>query len=306
MHQTGYAKDELVQKNLFELCSRDLSRQSRAIMMELLTRGEVRFETEKVKKDGALLPVEISARLAKIRDRTYIIATSRDISRRKREDRALRIANQKIQLMNIVAWHDIRNTVTGLRDSVELSKDRVMDKKQKKFMDCEKEVLRIIERQLQYTKEYQEMGTHSPQWVNLPQVLRMIVSFGEIGSLKFRMNLHDLELFCDPVIEKVFSHLIDNTRRHGERATEIHISCNETADGLLLIYADDGVGIPRERKKELFVRGAGPATGFSLYFIHDILEISDMTIRETGEPGTGVRFEISVPKGLYRAGRKDT
>jgi len=306
VHQTSYAKDELVQRNLFELCSRDLIRQSRAIMMELLTRGEVRFETEKVKKDGALLPVEISARLAKIRDRTYIIATSRDISRRKREDRALRIANQKIQLMNIVAWHDIRNTVTGLRDSVELSKDRVMDKKQKKFMDCEKEVLRIIERQLQYTKEYQEMGTHSPQWVNLPQVLRMIVSFGEIGSLKFRMNLHDLELFCDPVIEKVFSHLIDNTRRHGERATEIHISCNETADGLLLIYDDDGVGIPQERKKELFVRGAGPATGFSLYFIHDILEISDMTIRETGEPGTGVRFEISVPRGLYRAGRKDT
>ena len=305
-HQTGYTKDELVQKNLLELCSRDLIRQSRAIMMELLTRGEVRFETEKVKKDGGRLPVEISARLAKIRDRTYIIATSRDISRRKREERALRIANQKIQLMNIVAWHDIQNTVTGLRNQVELFKDQEMDKKQKKFMDSEKEVLRIIERQLQYTKEYQEMGTHSPQWVNLPQVLRMIVSFGEIGSLKFRMDLHDLELFCDPVIEKVFSHLIDNTRRHGERATEIHISCHETADGLLLIYEDDGVGIPRERKKELFVRGAGPATGFSLYFIHDILEISDMTIRETGEPGTGVRFEISVPRGLYRgsAGNK--
>ena len=88
-----------------------------------------------------------------------------------------------------------RTRCTGLRDSVELLKDQVMDKKQKKFMDSEKEVLRIIERQLQYTKEYQEMGTHSPQWVNLPQVLRMIVSFGEIGSLKFRMDLHDLELF---------------------------------------------------------------------------------------------------------------
>lgn len=303
VRQTGYAKDELVQKNLLELCSRDLSQRSRPIMMELLTRGEAWFETEKIKKDGSVLPVEISARLAKLKDKTYVIAISRDISRRKREERALRIANQKLQLMNIVAWHDIQNNVTGLQGYVELSKGLVTDEKLKKFMDSEEDVLKVIERQLQYTKEYQEMGIHPPQWVNLPQVLRMIVSFREIGSLKFRMDLHDLELYCDPVIEKVFSLLIENTERHGKKATEIHISCNETADGLLLIYEDDGVGIPGERKKDLFVRGVGSATGFSLFFVHDILEISDMTIQETGEPQKGVRFEISVPKGLYRAGR---
>jgi PAS domain S-box-containing protein len=305
IRQTGFAKDELVQKTLLELCSRDLSQRSRAIMMELLTRGEARFETEKVKKDGALLPVEISARHVKLKDKTYVIAISRDISRRKREERALRIANQKLQLMNIVAWHDIQNKITGLRGYVELSKDLVTDEKLKKFMDSEEEVLKVIHRQLQYTKEYQEMGIHPPQWVNLPQVLRMIVSFREIGSLKFSMDLHDLELYCDPVIEKVFSHLIENTQRHGKKATEIHISCRETADGLLLIYEDDGVGIPPEKKKDLFIRGVGSATGFSLFFVHDILEISDMTIRENGEPQKGVRFEISVPRGLYRTTGKD-
>jgi PAS domain S-box-containing protein len=305
VNQTGYTKGELVHKNLLELCSRDLSLRSRAIMMELLTRGEARFETEKIKKDDSLLPVEISARLAKLQDKTYVIAISRDISQRKREERALRIANQKLQLMNIVAWHDIQNKITGLRGYVELSKDLVPDEKLKKFMDSEEDVLTVIYRQIQYTKEYQEMGIHPPQWVNLPQVLRMIVSFREIGSLKFRMDLHDLELYGDPVIEKVFSHLIENTEKHGKKATEIHISCHETADGLLLIYEDDGVGIPRDRKKDLFVRGAGSATGFSLFFVHDILEISDMSIQETGEPGTGVRFEISVPKGLYRIGRED-
>ncbi|MDD1682971.1 MAG: PAS domain S-box protein [Methanoregula sp.] len=305
VRQTGFAKDELMQKNLLELCSRDLSLRSRAIMMELLTRGEARFETEKIKKDGSLLPVEISARLAKLKDRTYVIAISRDILQRKREERALRIANQKLQLMNIVAWHDIRNKVTGLRGNVELSKDLATDENLKKFMDSEEDILRVIHRQIQYTKEYQEMGIHPPQWVNIPQVLRMIVSFREIGSLKFRMDLPDLELYCDPIIEKVFSSLIENTRRHGKKATEIHISCHETAGGLLLIYEDDGVGIPGERKKDLFIRGVGSATGFSLFFVHDILEISDMSIQETGDAGTGVRFEISVPKGLYRIGRED-
>ena len=202
--------------------------------------------------------------------------------------------------MNIVAWHDIQNKVTGLRGYVELSKDLVTDEKLKKFIDSEDDVLKVIHRQLQYTREYQEMGIHPPQWVNLPQVLRTIVSFKEIGSLKFRLDIHDLELYCDPVIEKVFSHLIENTQNHGKKATEIHISCKETATGLQLIYEDDGVGIPTERKKDLFVRGVGSATGFSLFFVHDILEISDMSIQETGVPGTGVRFEISIPRGLYR------
>jgi len=303
VRQTGYSRDDLIQKSLLDICSRDLSQQSRAIMMELLTRGEARFETEKIRKDGSLLPVEISARLAKLRGRNYVIAISRDISRRKREERALRIANQKLQLMNIVAWHDIQNKVTGLRGYVELSKDMVTDEKLKKIIDSEEDVLRIIYRQLQYTKEYQEMGIHPPQWVSLPRMLHTMVSFREMGSLKIGLDLHDLELYCDPVIEKVFSHLIENTLKHGKKATRIHIGCQETATGLVLIYEDDGIGIPLEKKKDLFVRGVGSATGFSLFFVHDILEISDMSIQETGVPGSGVRFEISVPKGLYRITR---
>ena len=303
--QTGYAKEELVQKSLLDLCSRDLSQRSRAIMMELLTRGEARFETEKIKKDGSLLPVEISARLAKLKEKTYVIAISRDISRRKREERALRITSQKLQLMNIVAWHDIQNKVAGLRGYVELSKDLVTDEKLKKFIDSEEDVLKVIYRQLQYTKEYQEMGIHPPQWVNLPQVLRMIISLKEIGPLKFRMDFHNLEIYCDPVIEKVFSHLIENTLKHAKKATEIRITCQKSAGGLMLVYEDDGVGIPLEKKKDLFVRGVGSETGFSLFFVHDILEISDMSIRENGEPQKGVRFEISVPRGLYRGDRKD-
>ena len=106
------------------------------------------------------------------------------------------------------------------------------------------------------------------------------------------------------LIVKVFSHLVDNTKIHGKKATSIHISCRETADGLTLLYEDDGVGIPEEQKKELFMRNVGTTTGFSLFFIHDLLEVSEMTIHESGVPGQGVRFEIGIPRGMYRFGHK--
>jgi len=37
-----------------------------------------------------------------------------------------------------------------------------------------------------------------------------------------------------------------------------------------------------------------------LFLSQEILSITGITITETGEPGKGARFEITVPKGGYR------
>jgi PAS domain S-box-containing protein len=300
--QTGYEKDVILKKTFLEIHSHELPQKSRSIMMELLTKGQVRFETDVARKDGSRLPVEVSAQFAKLNQKTYVIAISRDISRRKREERALRIANQKLQLMNIVAWHDIQNKVTGLRGYVELSKNLVSDEQMKRFIRSEEEVLKVIHQQIQYTKEYQEIGVHPQEWINLHQTLRMILSFAELGNIQIIIEVRDLEIYCDPVIAKVFSHLMDNTKVHGKKATYIRISCREAGDGLVLVYEDNGVGISDEQKKDLFMRNVGTTSGFSLFFIHDILEVSEMTIRENGIPGEGVRFEIGIPQGIFRFG----
>jgi len=38
----------------------------------------------------------------------------------------------------------------------------------------------------------------------------------------------------------------------------------------------------------------------SLMFVREISDITGITICETGEPGTGVRFEMTVKKGAWR------
>jgi len=38
----------------------------------------------------------------------------------------------------------------------------------------------------------------------------------------------------------------------------------------------------------------------SLIFAREILDVTGITIKETGEPGKGARFGITVPKGAYR------
>ena len=63
---------------------------------------------------------------------------------------------------------------------------------------------------------------------------------------------------------------------------------------------DDGTGIPAEEKEKIFERGYGKNTGLGLFLTREILGITGITIRETGIPGKGARFEIAVPTAAYR------
>jgi len=66
------------------------------------------------------------------------------------------------------------------------------------------------------------------------------------------------------------------------------------------VCEDDGMGVPAEEKEKIFERGFGKNTGLGLTLSKEILSITGITIRETGEPGRGARFEMTVPKGAYR------
>ena len=68
----------------------------------------------------------------------------------------------------------------------------------------------------------------------------------------------------------------------------------------MITYEDNGTGIPAEDKEHIFGKGFGKHTGLGLFLTREILAITNITIRENGEPGKGVRFEILVPVDMYR------
>jgi signal transduction histidine kinase len=109
-----------------------------------------------------------------------------------------------------------------------------------------------------------------------------------------------LEIYADLLIEKVFFNLIDNSLRHGERITRIHIRYEREDTGLILVYEDNGIGVPDRQKELIFERGFGKNTGYGLFLIREILSITGLTFKENGIFEKGTRFEIFVPNGLFR------
>ena len=85
--------------------------------------------------------------------------------------------------------------------------------------------------------------------------------------------------------------------------TGVTVRCCTDNGRLVITFEDDGVGIPAEFKTKIFNREYFKHTGFGLNLSREILEITGITITETGEPGKGARFEIRVPEGKYRRGK---
>jgi signal transduction histidine kinase len=68
---------------------------------------------------------------------------------------------------------------------------------------------------------------------------------------------------------------------------------------MMLVCEDTGEGVPEEFKEAIFKRQYFKHTGFGLFLSREILGITGLSIRETGEPGKGARFEITIPPGYF-------
>ncbi|MFH0967851.1 MAG: ATP-binding protein, partial [Methanobacteriota archaeon] len=168
------------------------------------------------------------------------------------------------------------------------------------YIKKEKKTADTILRQILFTRDYQTVGVQSPQWQNLKNIIHNAANLLDIGPVSLKVNLDDTEVFADPLLEKVFFNLIDNSIRYGKNLTSIDFSVEATDPGLTLICSDDGGGIPPDEKENIFNRKYFSNTGFGLFLSREILSITGLSIAETGEFGAGARFEIYIPKGNFR------
>jgi PAS domain S-box-containing protein len=225
----------------------------------------------------------------------------RDITDRKASEKALAMANEKISLLTQLTRHDISNLITGLDGYLLLLQEKQSSAEDDAYISSCISIVEKIGRQLQFTREYQEIGSHQPAWQSLECIVQRAKSDLPLSRITVDTGLLPVEIYADPLVVKVFYNLLENAIRHGERVTAIRVSSVTTQSRELLVAIEDnGCGVPDRDKERIFRYGSGKNTGLGLALSRDILSLTGIRLIETGIPGEGARFEILVPASGWR------
>jgi len=301
----GFSKSEIYNRSFLDFTHPD----DRMLELPLLKKamaGEIascELEKRYICKDGRVIQVRLIASLIHVCDGNprFGIALIEDITQRKLSEEAFHQANIKLTLLSSITRHDINNQLTALTGYLSILERKQPDTSFTDYFNKINAAAERISAMIRFTKEYEEIGISSPVW----QDCHILVDRMATDMTSGQVNLNNAiprgaEVFADPLIAKVFYNLMDNAVRYGGKITTILFTVQESGDDWQIVCEDDGEGVPTEEKEKIFDRGFGKNTGLGLALSREILSITGITIRETGTPGRGARFEIAMPKGAWR------
>ncbi len=227
-------------------------------------------------------------------------SVGRDITEMKHADEAILEANNKLNLLSSITRHDILNQLTVLMMLEEFLKEDITEEQPSTYVDAIIDVTNKIEEQIQFTHDYQDLGQNKPGWQNLRGVADGAFTPPLSKDVRTFIDVEGISVYADLMFEKVFINLYDNAIRHGKSVTQIHVSFRNDGSTGIIMVEDNGIGVPTDMKDKIFDRRVGSNTGLGLFLVSEILKITGITIRETGVPGEGCRFEIIIPEGNWR------
>jgi len=290
-----WSHEELIQKRIDEINTLTTAEVQDEMQLAYTQKRNHFFFKHRL-ADGTIRDVEVYSAPIRLGGRLLLYSIIFDITERKKAEQMIMETNKKINLLTSITRHDVANQVSILRGFAKIAMMKNPDPVVVDLLAKIDATGSVITRQIAFTKAYQELGMHAPGWHRIREIVAKQKTDGI--SLSCTCNA---DVFADPMLEKVFFNLIDNAARHGERVTTITVSCKPDQDDLVITVEDNGAGVPLDLKEKIFEKGFGKNTGFGLFLAKEILAITGISIRETGISGNGARFEINVPKGMYRS-----
>ncbi|WAI02518.1 PAS domain-containing sensor histidine kinase [Methanogenium organophilum] len=312
-HLIGYEVEELG-KSVDEIFINRIHPKDRAGVQAFIGRLEkgatpsARAEFRMRHRDGRWIWVRSVCRVVADDGRgvpTRVAGIHMDITQEHEVLEALTEAKKKIQLLSSVTRHDILNQVSIILMCDELVRGDIgaaslPPEKADHYWDMMNAAAHTIERVISFTRDYDSLGMEPPRWQSLATVVRNAEILLHGTGVPVTLSCGDMEVFADPLFEKVIYNLLENVGRHADEAEHIWIDCEEYEEGCVLMLSDDGKGVPVEMKERIFERGYGSNTGLGLFLCREMLGITGITITECGTPGEGAVFRMVFPRHHIR------
>ena len=229
-------------------------------------------------------------------------SVGRDITETRQKDEALALAAKKLNILNNVTLSEIQNYLFCEQGYLQLTTDLSENEKQKEFLGKQAFNLDKITRILQFAKNYQGLGISPPEWHDFEKTFIFAISHTNTAHLEKDFDVSGISIFTDNLLEKALAEMVSKLLSYNKEATRLSLKSETEGEMLKIIFETDGRGIPKESEGKIFSRGGDPDTGIDLFLIEEVLSVTNISVKETGDPGKGIRIEIIVPPGMFRTG----
>nr|WP_321411501.1 PAS domain-containing sensor histidine kinase [uncultured Carboxylicivirga sp.] len=254
---------------------------------------------------------------------------ARDISERKKSELALQKSEKELKELNStkdklfsIISHDLRGPFSSIIGLSELLIENLNDTT---FTDFEKylrvinnsanNTLILLDNLLNWAKSQTGTLNFNPEKMILSEVVTEVINlYKPIARAKKialnYFNLEEIDVFADKnILETVLRNLISNAIKFTDYEGDIWIYASRKDNWVEITVSDNGVGITKEKQKELFKLSTDSSTngtknkegsGLGLILCKDFIEIQKGKLWVESREGKGSAFKFTIPRNeLY-------
>jgi PAS domain S-box-containing protein len=259
--------------------------------------GEVLYE----RADGSTCHVDKT--IAPVFDRQghvdQFVAVSNDITERKEMERQLKEQRDDLEVLNQVVRHDIRNDLVVIEGYARELESHVADEGREyvtTITERTEDAISLTNRARELAETTVEQQTTCKP-VSLRPILRDVAddvdsSYSD-AVITIESQISNVEVLADGMLSSVFRNLLTNAVHHNDKdVPEVTVSAGQRDGRAVVSVADNGPGIPDERKTEVFEKGHRRAdsdgTGLGLYLVKTLVDQygGDISIEDNDPEGT--------------------
>ena len=314
-----YSREELVKMKIPEI-DQALAGHNWAVFVDKMKHsGSRTYESSLQARDGSVIPVEVTCNYLEYFGDEYLMAFARDITERKKTEKALLESKAEAELYVDLMGHDINNMNQVAMGFLEIALDIIktegkVDKTNIDLIAKPYEMLLNSSQLIDNVRKIQreKAGRYEHLVMDMGKVLQDVKNSNfavEDRDIKIELTKDsECQVAANELLKDIFINLVGNSIKHSSGPLLINIEMTMVADHGIsycrVSVEDNGPGIADEIKSKLLNRLSPEDTrargkGFGLYLIKQLVGDFNgkfwMEDRVPGNHTKGARFVVMLP-----------
>lgn len=259
-----------------------------------LDTGEPKYEEVRIVRNGDVRWIEAPGKPVRDDDGpTRMIGVARDITERKRKERALQRQNERLEQFASMLSHDLRNPLNVAQRRLDFVRDEDDSDHLAAIERAHERMERLIDDILLFAREGNHL--HETELIGLAAIADRSWHTVATPDATLVIETERTIRANESRLQQLLENLIRNAIDHG--GEDVTIRIGELAEERGFYVADDGPGIPEGERDQVFDVGystAAAGTGFGLAIVREIAQAHEWAVSVTESKDGGARFEFET------------